>query len=60
MELLYSSYMCWLICKNEYMCVNIYIYWVTNDMYIQMWKLMCLKFEGQSLSFQKRVSHIYT
>ena len=60
MELLYSSYMCWLICKNEYMCVNIYIYWVTNDMYIQMWKLMCLKFEGQSLSFQERVSHIYT
>ena len=58
MELLYSSYMCWLICKND---IYIYIYiWVTNDMYIQMWKLMCLKFEGQSLSFQKRVSHIYT
>ena len=59
MELLYSSYMCWLICKNEYIYIYIYI-WVTNDMYIQRWKLMCLKFEGQSLSFQERVSHIYT
>ena len=60
MELLYSSYMCWLICKNDIYIYIYFFFWVTNDMYIQMWKLMWLKFEGQSLSFQERVSHIYT